>query len=239
MDSGHPWYLRRLLEEVGATSTTLRPDSTPADYPDPGTCDAVWVMGGAMQVWEDDEHPWLVDEKRFIREVVAAGVPYLGVCLGHQLLADALDGSVREAPQPEIGLFKVEPTTAGATSSFFSNCEPGPRLQWHKAEVVAPPSDATVLARSERCAVQAMAVGPASLSLQYHIEADAETLPTWCQSPEALSMLDETFGETEGGGLTRFQNRTLSALPILQRHAQTLFKNWYAAAARTQRLAAP
>ncbi len=235
LDSGHPWYLRRLLEEVGATATTLRPDGAPADYPDPSACDAVWVMGGAMQVWQEDEHPWLVPEKQFIREVVAAGVPYLGVCLGHQLLADALDGSVREAPQPEIGLFRVEPTAAGMTSPFFAGCEPGPRLQWHKAEVGAPPSGAEVLARSDRCAIQAMTLGPATLSIQYHVEVDTETLPTWCQSDEALAMLDETFGETGGGGLTRFQNSTLDALPALQQHAQALFKNWYAAAARTRR----
>ena len=69
--------------------------------------DGLWVMGGSMNVWEEDQYPWLVNEKAAIREAVRSlNMPFLGICLGHQLLAEALDGKARKTDNYEVGLFK-------------------------------------------------------------------------------------------------------------------------------------
>ena len=85
--------------------------------PDLAAFDALWVMGGPMDVWQEAEHPWLKAEKAVIREaVIDRAMPYLGICLGHQLLADALGGVVRPMPEPEIGPFEIELSDAAAGS---------------------------------------------------------------------------------------------------------------------------
>ena len=83
--------------------------------------DALLVMGGAQDVWQEREHPWLRPEKRAIRTaVLELGMPYLGICLGHQLLASALGGEVRPAVTPEVGVFEVSLTEVGRAHPLFA-----------------------------------------------------------------------------------------------------------------------
>ena len=80
--------------------------------------DAVWVKGGSMDVWQEEAHPWLRAEKAIIREaVVDRAMPYLGICLGHQLLASALGGEVLRGT-PEVG---VKTVTLHGNSPFMSD----------------------------------------------------------------------------------------------------------------------
>ena len=90
-DVEHPGSFRKLLQEDGHSWDAFELDAGEALPPIDGY-DALWVMGGPMDVWQEDEHPWLKAEKAFIRDAVEGrGVPFLGLCLGHQLLAEALD----------------------------------------------------------------------------------------------------------------------------------------------------
>ncbi|MGH6931954.1 MAG: type 1 glutamine amidotransferase, partial [Dongiaceae bacterium] len=132
--------------------------------------DALWVMGGPMDVWEQDEHPWLAAEQRAIREaVVDRGMPYMGICLGHQLLGAALGGRVGKAKQAEVGILDVELTEAGRADPIFDGLAARFKaLQWHGAEVSQPPAGATVLAQSPLCGVQAMRYGRQAYGMQYH-----------------------------------------------------------------------
>ena len=147
----HPGVFRDFLKEDGVEWDAVELDGG-EPIPSLAGYDALWVMGGPMDVWEEERYPWLVDEKAVIREAVSErGMPFFGICLGHQLLADALGGEVAPMAQPEIGILDVELTPAGRSDPLLAGLPQGFKcLQWHGAEVVEPPPDATVLAGSSR-----------------------------------------------------------------------------------------
>ena len=222
----HPGIFRELL----------RADSTPWDavaldagepIPDLAGYDGLLVMGGAMDVWQEAEHPWLRAEKAAIREaVLARGMPYLGICLGHQLLADALGGEVRLAPAPEIGVFEVALNDAGRRHPLFAGLPAQGRfLQWHAAEVVRPPAGAAVLAASASCAVQALACGERAFGLQFHAEVDAPTLAEWLADPVAQEALVLRLG---ADGPARFTDEVQAHMAHLNEMARRLYNNFSA-----------
>ncbi|CAM2963224.1 type 1 glutamine amidotransferase [Rariglobus hedericola] len=126
------------------------------------------VMGGPMNIYQYRDHPWLRAEKRVIRDAVAAGKRVLGICLGAQLIADALGGKVYQNAQKEIGWFPVMAVPEGNLSPFAFP-ETTPVLHWHGDTFSLPPGGVW-LARSEGCENQAFAIGTRVLGLQFHLE---------------------------------------------------------------------
>lgn len=189
--------------------------------------DALWVMGGPMDVWQEREHPWLVAEKKAIREAVRErDLPYLGLCLGHQLLADALGGRAAPMAETEVGVLDVALTEAGAGDPLFDGLPARFRaLQWHGAEVAAAPPDTTVLASSPACPIQAMRVGARAYGLQYHVEITADTVPEWGAVPTYQEALDRTLGPDALSGLEREAGRQMAAF---NRNARRLYDNFMA-----------
>jgi len=166
--------------------------------------DLLTVMGGPMDVWQEDLHPWFVPEKAAIRRwVKELERPYLGICLGHQLLADALGGKVSLMTRPEVGLAKVELTAAGRDDPLFSGLGPTlETLQWHGAEVSVLPDNAHVLAANAACPIQAMRWGDRAYGFQYHMEITDRTVGDWGCVPEYKASLEQTLGVEAAAGLS-------------------------------------
>jgi GMP synthase (glutamine-hydrolysing) len=140
---------------------------------------AAMVFGGEMNVDQEDKHPWLRDEKRFLRELLDRGTPLLGVCLGSQLVAEAAGGEVRRAERPEIGWHEIALTPEGMADPLLSVMpERFESFQYHHYEWLLPPGGIT-LAHSE-LALQAFRLGERPVwGLQFHPEVTEPDLGSW------------------------------------------------------------
>ncbi len=228
----HPGIFRQFLQEDGHSWDAVELDAGEALPASLDGYDALWVMGGPMDVWQEDAHPWLKDEKAFIRDAVGErGMPFLGLCLGHQLLAEALGGSVGPSEVPEIGVMDVQLTEAGATGVLFDGLpERFDCLQWHSAEIKTLPEGAQVLATSPACAVQAMKWGTRAYSLQFHVEIEADTVQAWSEVPEYAQALEKAMGK---GAVDRFEAACAARMDAFNAMAERLYINWLQATART------
>jgi GMP synthase-like glutamine amidotransferase len=183
-------------------------------------------MGGPMDVWEEGAHPWLVAEKRAIRTWVERDRPFLGFCLGHQLLADALGGTVGPASAPEVGIMNVALTETGVEEPLFAGLPHDfTCMQWHSAAVLELPANCAVLARSTVCPVQAIKVGSAAFGLQFHIEVTDATAGEWGCVPAYAESLEVVMG---AGAADRLEADMAAALPGLNLTARTLYDNFMA-----------
>lgn len=143
-----------------------------AQLPDPTDIDLVIVMGGPMSVNDEDQYPWLIKEKQFLRETIDNDTAVLGVCLGAQLIARVLGASVKPNDHTEIGWFKIR--GIDHESGAFRFPEEMPIFHWH-GETFELPTGATRLASSEACLNQAFQIGPRVIGLQFHPEMTKET----------------------------------------------------------------
>ena len=187
--------------------------------------DLLFVLGGAQDTWQEDQFPHLKDEKAAIREWVwDRAKPYLGVCLGHQLLATAQGGEVANAAQSEVGVFDVELTADGKAHPFFKGLDQSNRvMQWHHAEVKRAPQGALVLAQSPASAVQSLAVDTHALSTQFHCEFSPQTVATWSSLPGYIEVLEREHGV---GAYERLKAECFPQMPHMARMTKTMWDNF-------------
>jgi GMP synthase-like glutamine amidotransferase len=143
--------------------------------------DGVVVLGGPMNVYEEDKYPFLCDEDKFIKKVILKEIPYLGICLGAQLLAKAAYAHIGKSPVKEIGWHKVNLTEKGRGDRLFDGLACGLEVfQWHE-DTFGVPLGGILLAKGERCHNQAIKVGRCAYGLQFHLEVDGDMISDWVE----------------------------------------------------------
>jgi GMP synthase-like glutamine amidotransferase len=142
--------------------------------------DLLVVMGGEMNIYQYRDWPWLSAESTFIKRALAAGKKVLGICLGAQLIADALGGRVVQNPEIELGWLPVTWTTE-ARATFPGLPAAATVLHWHGDTFGLPPG-ATRLATSEACSEQGFVIKDKCLGLQFHLEVDPPLVRQFVES---------------------------------------------------------
>ncbi len=218
----HPGVFSDVMDERDVEAVPVELDEGEA-LPDWREFDAVLAMGGPMGAYEEAGHPWLSAEKALIREAVEDGRPFMGVCLGVQLLASALGAEVKAMEQAEVGLLPVKLTVEGRAHPLFAGMpEPLVSLQWH-GDTFELPRGATLLASSPAAPHQAFQAGEAAFGIQFHLEVTPEMAREWAKVPAYRESLAGTLGEERGAAFLAEVSRRA---PELRPGARRLFENW-------------
>lgn len=171
-----PWMIAEDVEfdvRIGPASGV----PTPAEL---DGYDGLVLLGGGLMPDETDRAPWLSDEAALVGHALETDVPQLGICLGGQLIAHVSGGEVRaRTGEPEKGYTWIDLTAAAAADPVFSAVSPRSAfLESHVDRIVDLPAEATLLATSPACRIQAFRIGRA-WGTQFHPEATARNISRW------------------------------------------------------------
>ena len=216
----HPGIFLKFMKEDNIEIDTIELDEN-EKVPSLEKYDAMIVMGGPMDTWQEEAYPWLKMEKEVIYNFVSVKKkPYLGLCLGAQLLSEAIGGKVRKMKTPEIGVLNI---SINNNKTIFNRLEKNLKaLQWHSYEVFNLPPAATILASSPACNIQAFSIEKA-FGLQFHVEQTNETVPQWACVPEYKAALENTLGLD---ALEKFKNDVEKNLKNFNSSARIIYENF-------------
>lgn len=222
-----PGYLKDLMEADGWRLHQIELDAGESIPEDLSGYDAMLCMGGPMDTWMEDEYPWLVDEKKRIREwVMDLQKPFLGFCLGCQLLGEVLGGDVVASDEPEIGVLDVDLTPDARGDALFSDYPARFKaVQWHSYEVrgLENNPEVTVLASSPTTRYQIFSYREHAWAVQFHVEVRADTVMQWGGVAEYRSALENSLG---ADALDSFDARAREHMPEMNRLAALLQTNF-------------
>jgi GMP synthase-like glutamine amidotransferase len=221
MEHDHVGRFAEFFAEDGILPTTVRPFKG-EDIPSLQGFDLMFVLGGAQNTWETEKFGYLKAETLAIKEWVGQRAkPYFGICLGHQMLADAMGGRVGLAEKAEVGVFDVlikdgKSLLAGLPVTMKV-------MQWHHAEVQNVPEGARVLAQSRTTAVQALQIGSHAFSTQFHCEFTPQAVLSWAALPSYVEAMNSELGE---GAHPRMVAECWPHMPAMARHTRILWENF-------------
>tara|TARA_B100000686_G_scaffold205916_1_gene212744 strand:- start:386 stop:1111 length:726 start_codon:yes stop_codon:yes gene_type:complete len=222
-----PGYIKDLMIKDGTKLTTIELDEGEKIPDELNQFDAMLCMGGPMDTWMEKDYPWLIEEKNKIKEfVVDLKKPYLGFCLGCQLLGEVVGGKVSKSKNPEIGMLNIEFSKNKNNDLLFSNFpEKITSLQWHSYEVqeLENNKDITLLASSPETKYQIFKYKNHAYGIQFHIEVRKTTVGEWGCVPEYKTALEKQLGE---GALEKFDKDSQKHMSSMNNYSQILYENF-------------
>jgi GMP synthase-like glutamine amidotransferase len=222
-----PGYIKDLMEADGWNLVQIELDAGESIPADLSGFDAMLCMGGPMDTWMEAEYPWLIEEKRRIHEwVVILGKPFLGFCLGCQLLGEVLGGKIIKSDPAEIGVLNINMTPAAKDDILFAEFPATIKaVQWHSFEVRGLESnpDVTILGSSDTTPYQIFKFRNHAYVVQFHIEVRSDTVMQWGCVPEYKSALENSLG---GDALAEFDKAAQINMAEMNRLAELLYLNF-------------
>ena len=222
-----PGYIKDLMIKDGVELTTIELDEGEKIPTDLSKFDAMFCMGGPMDTWMEKEHPWLIDEKKAIKEfVVNLKKPYLGFCLGCQLLGEVVGGKVVKSKPSEIGILEIDFIKSKNNDLLFSSFPDKIKsLQWHSYEVVdlEKKKDVTLIASSAVTKYQIFRYQKHAYGIQFHIEIKDTTVNEWGCVPEYKSALEKELGPD---ALVNFDLAARENMANMNKYSQILYNNF-------------
>ena len=223
-----PGYIKDLMIKDNINLTTIELDEGDKIPNDLSKFDAMFCMGGPMDTWMEKDYPWLIDEKKRIKEfVVELKRPYLGFCLGCQLLGEVIGGNVARSESSEIGILDIDfiENKKKEDNLFSSFPRQIKSLQWHSYEVqnLENNKDVTLIASSEVTKYQIFKYQNHAYGIQFHIEIKDTTVNEWGCVPEYKSALENQLGP---GALEKFDNSAKENMADMNKYSLVLYKNF-------------
>jgi len=222
-----PGYIKDLMLLDNVNLTTIELDEGEKIPNDLNKFDAMFCMGGPMDTWMEDKYPWLIEEKKKIKNfVVDLQKPYLGFCLGCQLLGEAVGGKVVKSNPAEIGMMDINFSNKKNNDSLFSSFPNKIKsLQWHSYEVnnLESNKDVTILASSPITKYQIFKYKNHAYGIQFHIEIKDTTVNEWGGVPAYKSALEEQLGV---GALEKFDKEAKSNMIAMNNYSKILYSNF-------------
>ena len=222
-----PGHIKDLMLADKVNLTTIELDEGEKIPNDLSKFDAMFCMGGPMDTWMEDKYPWLIDEKQKIKNfVVDLKKPYLGFCLGCQLLGEVVGGNVIKSAKPEIGMLDINFSQDKSNDQLFSTFPDKVKaLQWHSYEVVNLENnkDITLLASSPTTKYQIFKYQDHAYGIQFHIEIKDTTVNDWGCVVEYKSALEEQLGQ---GALEKFDKEAKSNMSQMNNCSKILYSNF-------------
>ena len=222
-----PGYIKDLMIADGVKLTTIELDEGDRIPNDIAKFDAMFCMGGPMDTWMEKDYQWLIDEKKRIKEfVVDLKKPYLGFCLGCQLLGEVIGGRVVESNNSEIGMLNIDFSENKKNDLLFSKFpEKITSLQWHSYEVrnLESNKNVTLLASSPETKYQIFKYQNHAYGIQFHIEVKDTTVNAWGCVPEYKSALEKQLGK---GALEKFDKEAQNNMQNMNSYSKILYENF-------------
>jgi len=222
-----PGYIKDLMLKDGVNLTTIELDEGEKIPENLSKFDAMFCMGGPMDTWMEDKYSWLIDEKQKIKNyVINLKKPYLGFCLGCQLLGEVVGGKVIKSAKPEIGMLDVDFSKQKGNDLLFSSFPNKIKaLQWHSYEVtnLEQNKDITLLASSNSTKYQIFKYQNHAYGIQFHIEVKDTTVNDWGCVIEYKTALEEQLGE---GALEKFDIETKKNMSEMNNCSKILYSNF-------------
>ncbi len=222
-----PGYIKDLMLADGLNLTTIELDEGEKIPNDLTKYDGMLCMGGPMDTHMEIEYPWLVEEKKRIKEfVVNLKKPYLGFCLGCQLLGEVVGGKVVKSNPAEIGMMDINFTDNKKKDILFSKFPDNIKsLQWHSYEVqgVDKNPDITLIASSPITKYQIFKYQDHAYGIQFHIEIKDTTVNEWGCVPEYKKALEDQLGD---GALEKFDQSAKKNMKDMNNYSKILYNNF-------------